>query len=72
MSVADVFDALTSVRHYKKALSLSETLNIMEKGRGSQFDPEVYDSFIDCLPLIKEILDSSTQEGKDGRNSNGL
>ncbi len=51
-AVADVFDALTSVRPYKPALSYEETVEIMKRGRGSHFDPEV----IDGLLLIGESL----------------
>ncbi len=43
-AVADVFDALTSIRPYKPALSYDEAISIMKKGRGSHFDPEVLDS----------------------------
>jgi HD-GYP domain-containing protein (c-di-GMP phosphodiesterase class II) len=44
-AIADVFDALTSARPYKKPLGFEETLNILEQGRGSHFDPELLDAF---------------------------
>jgi len=40
-AVADVFDALTSERPYKKALPLEKTLDIMKEGRGIHFDPRI-------------------------------
>lgn len=40
-AVADVFDALTSVRPYKRALSYEETIEIMQQASGSHFDPEI-------------------------------
>jgi HD-GYP domain-containing protein (c-di-GMP phosphodiesterase class II) len=40
-AIADVFDALTSERPYKKPLALDETLKILEQGRGVHFDPEL-------------------------------
>ncbi|HWE02800.1 MAG TPA: HD domain-containing phosphohydrolase [Tepidisphaeraceae bacterium] len=43
-SVADVFDALTSARPYKDAYSPARSLEIMEEGRGSQFDPAILDA----------------------------
>ena len=46
VAVADVFDALTSERPYKKALSLEESLGIIKGGRGSHFDPDVVDAFL--------------------------
>lgn len=44
-AVADVFDALTSDRPYRKALSNEEALDLMQVGRGSQFDPSLFDVF---------------------------
>jgi HD-GYP domain-containing protein (c-di-GMP phosphodiesterase class II) len=44
-AVADVFDALTSRRPYKEALSFDEAMSILEKGRGTHFDPRVLDLF---------------------------
>lgn len=41
VSVADVFDALTSVRPYKKAWSLEDALAEIEKNAGTQFDPSI-------------------------------
>jgi len=43
VAIADVFDALSSVRVYKKAFSIEESLTIMEKERGKQFDSELFD-----------------------------
>ncbi|MDD3846296.1 MAG: HD-GYP domain-containing protein [Syntrophorhabdaceae bacterium] len=43
-AVADVFDALTSARPYKGAMSYDEAMDMMRKGRGSHFDPEIVDS----------------------------
>ena len=43
-SVADVFDALTSARPYKEAYAPSKALQIMEEGRGTQFDPAILDA----------------------------
>lgn len=44
-ALADVFDALTSKRPYKTAFTFEESLNIILKGRGSQFDPVITDVF---------------------------
>jgi len=44
-SIADVFDALTSERPYKKPFSYEEAIQILEKSRGSHFDPELVDAF---------------------------
>jgi HD-GYP domain-containing protein (c-di-GMP phosphodiesterase class II) len=46
MAVADVYDVLTSRCPYKAALGHPEALRIMQQGRGSQFDPDVLDAFL--------------------------
>lgn len=48
VSVADVYDALTSKRVYKPALSHEESLRIITEGRGTQFDPQVVDALLQC------------------------
>lgn len=50
MSVADVYDALTSKRVYKPAMSHEASMDIIIKGRGTQFDP----SAVDALLTIQE------------------
>jgi HD-GYP domain-containing protein (c-di-GMP phosphodiesterase class II) len=45
-AIADVFDALTSHRPYKKPISYDETIDILMKGRGSHFDPVILDLFV--------------------------
>jgi putative two-component system response regulator len=54
-AIADVFDALTSVRPYKKSLSHDETLKIMTEGRGIHFDPTLLDLFIDSIEEALKI-----------------
>lgn len=46
VAVADVYDALTSKRPYKKPLSHVESKGIILAGSGSQFDPEVVAAFL--------------------------
>ena len=46
VAVADVFDALTSERPYKKAWALEEALHFLEEGRGKHFDPLCVEAFI--------------------------
>ena len=48
-AVADVFDALLSDRNYRPALALEETVEIIEKGKGSQFDPQIVDILLGHL-----------------------
>lgn len=46
MALADVYDALTSKRIYKDALSHEKALGIILAGRGTHFDPDLVDTFI--------------------------
>ena len=54
-AIADVFDALTSDRVYKKAYPLGKALDIMREGRGTHFDAELLDRFLDVLDGVVEI-----------------
>jgi len=46
MALADVFDAVISVRVYKPAISYAEAREIIAAGRGKHFDPDVTDAFL--------------------------
>ena len=43
--MADVFNALTTARSYRPALSREEALRIMERDVGKMFDPELFNTF---------------------------
>lgn len=45
LTVADVYDALTSVRSYKRALTHQETMTILRRDVGTMFDPQVFTWF---------------------------
>jgi putative two-component system response regulator len=45
MAIADVYDALTSVRPYKKAFTHEEAVRIINEGSGTQFDPSLVEVF---------------------------
>ncbi|MDP2848060.1 MAG: response regulator [Humidesulfovibrio sp.] len=61
-ALADVFDALTTRRPYKQALSNERSLEIMAAGRGQHFDPDLYDVFIANYDLVLEIQRSYQEE----------
>ncbi|MBV8257965.1 MAG: diguanylate cyclase [Actinobacteria bacterium] len=48
-AVADVFDALTSDRAYRPALTAGDAIEIVKDGRGTAFDPVVVDAFLDVV-----------------------
>lgn len=58
VAVADVFDALTSIRPYKKAFSFEESLNMIIEGKGKHFDPRIVDSFVRHKEQIFEVYKS--------------
>ncbi len=59
VAVADVFDALTSDRVYRKAFSVEEAVKMMREERGHHFDPMVLDAFMEVLG----------RSGPDGREA---
>ena len=46
MAVADVYDALVTRRPYKEPLSHAEAVRIIDRGRGTHFDPDIVDAFL--------------------------
>lgn len=79
VAIADVFDALNSKRVYKDAMPLEKTLEIMEEGKGTHFDPQLIELFLSHLddflkigeqfpdeeepPSIMKLLEKSQQAG---------
>lgn len=55
LGVADVFMALISNRPYRKALSLDEAAEVLRKGAGIQFDPEVIQALFDCWEQVNIV-----------------
>jgi putative two-component system response regulator len=49
-AVADVFDALTRDRPYRRAMPLAKAVGVMAEGRGTHFDADVLDAFMAELP----------------------
>lgn len=54
VAMADVFDALTSTRPYKKPFSFEESVKMITNDRGRHFDPELVDIFVKNLDKIRE------------------
>ena len=49
VAVADVYDALSSVRPYKAAWPLAEVVADISAGAGTRFDPRVVGAFLDLI-----------------------
>jgi putative two-component system response regulator len=58
MAVADVYDALTDNRVYRKAMDHTQASNIILENRGTQFDPEVVDPFKNIQDKSSEIANT--------------
>ena len=55
VAVADVFDALTSERPYKKAWTLEAAVDFLNSNAGSHFDPACVAAFLAAWPQVLEI-----------------
>jgi HD-GYP domain-containing protein (c-di-GMP phosphodiesterase class II)/methylmalonyl-CoA mutase cobalamin-binding subunit len=58
VAIADVFDALTSDRVYRKAFPVEEAVQMMREQRGRHFDPVLLDAFM-------EVLDASGPDARE-------
>lgn len=58
LAVADVFDAITSKRHYRDKMPILNALNIIIEGAGSHFDPQIVEAFlsIHCDKMVDVFL----------------
>lgn len=61
VAVADVFDALTSSRPYKKAWSVEDSVRLVREQSGKHFDPEIVNHFLALLPEIVAIRNSNLE-----------
>lgn len=54
MAIADVYDALVSVRPYKEAYTHEEAVKVIKEGSGTQFDPALVEIFLRVSDQLKE------------------
>jgi putative two-component system response regulator len=57
VAVADVYDALTTKRVYKNGFSHDIARSMIVQERGTHFDPDLVDAFLDCEPEFIAIRD---------------
>jgi len=55
MAVADVYDALICRRVYKEGMPHEKAVAIITEGRGSHFDPDIVDAFLECADEFRKI-----------------
>ena len=65
VAIVDVFDALTHDRIYRPAMNRDEALEILCQGRGSQFDPDLLDLFLERISAIEQIAQRNPDRVQD-------
>ncbi|MEA3642050.1 MAG: two-component system response regulator [Lamprobacter sp.] len=63
VAIADVFDALTSVRPYKPAWPVEKALDLFRDSRGTHFDPDLIPVFLEAMPEILAIRSRYAEDG---------
>lgn len=65
MAIADVYDALISRRVYKEGIPHEKAVQLITEGRGSHFDPDITDAFLqlqdEFLAIAKRYQDSDQE-----------
>jgi len=62
MAVVDVYDALMSKRVYKSAMSHEESVEVIEGGAGTHFDPNIVEGFLQVAELLKSVAKKFADE----------
>ncbi len=60
ITIADTIDAMTTNRPYRNALGLDVVLSELNKGRGTQFDPELVELTVNSVTVRRLIADPSS------------
>ncbi len=56
LTIADVFDALTAVRPYKRAFTFEEAVDIMRNDRSKFYSPNLFDTFMENREVFRRLL----------------
>jgi putative two-component system response regulator len=64
-TLVDVFDAASSRRHYKESWPEEQVVELIQKGRGVHFDPDLVDLFLAHLDRFGAILAANPDEAHD-------
>ncbi|OWQ85279.1 two-component system response regulator [Roseateles aquatilis] len=62
VAIADVFDALTSVRPYKPAWPIEQAVEHLQAQAGRHFDPALVERFVTALPQMREVRERFLEE----------
>ena len=64
MAIADVFDAVSQRRCYRDAMSVEESFSILEKGSGSDFDPNIVRIFLDAKREVIALMQAHPERAE--------
>ncbi len=65
VGIVDVYDALTHDRVYRKELPEEKVIQMMKDGRGTHFDPRLFDVFMSVLPEMCAIAQATPDDEND-------
>lgn len=65
LAIADVYDALTTERSYKKAFQHSSALENMKRERGKHFSPAIFDVFMEIASEMDQIRESYSEKAEN-------
>ncbi len=72
MAIADVYDALISRRVYKPPFSHEKAIAIMTEGRGSHFDPDMLDAFLEISEECRKVAETYADSEEEVRAKAGM
>ncbi|MBL8138377.1 MAG: HD domain-containing protein [Acidobacteria bacterium] len=64
LSVVDCYDALTSDRPYRPAMTQEQATAIVVERRGTMYDPRVVDTFLELLPSLGKVVETEPNLGR--------
>lgn len=71
LAVADVYDAVTSERPYRKAWSHEKAVAYIRDAAGTQFDPQVVEAFLQAQQRIRQVKQDAPLAEPSASSSNG-
>lgn len=71
MAIADVYDALASRRVYKAAIPHEKSVTIIAESRGTHFDPDMVDAFMDVANAFRTIAEEYADTDGPGEKTAG-
>jgi adenylate cyclase len=59
IALVDVYDAITTRRTYREPMSHEQAVAFIADGRGTHFDPEIVDAFLEVAPTLGRLMAES-------------